>query len=350
MGTLAERVKPKVVSLVKSQSNGRDLQSPRFLITDSVDLQLIRRIDPSPKLITSAATGMKLTLIPAGTFTMGSQLTPKELAAKFAKWDATESDFEDERPPHPVKISQPFYLGQHEVTVGQFRKFVTDDGYQTEAEADGKGGFGFDETKGNFVQDPKYTWKNPGFAQTDEHPVVNVSWNDTQKFCAWLSRQEGKTYRLPTEAEWEYACKAGTNTLWSHGDDPEGVARVGNTADATAKEKINFKNAISARDGYVFTAPVGKFPANAFGLYDMHGNVFEWCDDVYDAKLYLKRSGTIPTPDPRVASGSEYRVLRGGSWGNYAGSTRTALRSRYAPDSRVSNFGFRVVCLGVMTP
>ena len=110
-------------------------------------------------------------------------------------------------------------------------------GYQTEAEKDGKGAWGPDES-GKFVMDRKYTWRSPGFEQTDDHPVVNVSWNDAKAFCRWLSKKERRTYRLPTEAEWEYACRAGTKTAYSFGDDPEGLAKVGNLADATARESI----------------------------------------------------------------------------------------------------------------
>ena len=323
-----------------------DIQRPKLkgnLAVEVLDYE-VAVVSPSRPLdgdtTLTNTLGMKLVSIPAGEFEMGSRLTTKELAAKFSQWDAKESYFEGERPPHRVKLTSDFYLGQHEVTVGQFRKFVADDGYQTEAESDGKGGYGFDEAEGSFAQDAKYTWKNPGFTQTDAHPVVNVSWNDAQKFCAWLSQKEGKPYRLPTEAEWEYACKAGTNTLWSNGDDPEGTAKIGNAADGTLKAKISSLKAISARDGYVFTAPVGQFPANAFGLFDMHGNAFEWCEDVYDAKLYGQRTGT--TTDPRQTSGSELRVLRGGSWDVVPLYTRSADRSWDSPDDRNSRIGFRL--------
>ena len=125
--------------------------------------------------------------------------------------------------------------------------------------------------------------------------MVNVSWNDAVAFCKWLSKKEGKTYRLPTEAEWEYACRAGTTTRYYSGDDPETLAKVGNVADAALKAKFpDWKYTIKANDGYVFTAPVGKFKPNAFGLYDMHGNAWQWCADWYGADYYA----TSPLDDP----------------------------------------------------
>ena len=218
--------------------------------------------EPS-KLITNSI-GMKLTLIPAGTFLMGSP-------------DSDKNAHDDEKPQHRVRITRPFYLGVYEVTRGQFRRFVDDSGYQTEAEKDGKGGCGWNEDAKKFEQNPRYTWLNPGFEQTDLHPVVNVSWNDAVAFAEWLGRKEGRTYRLPTEAEWEYACRAGTTTLYFPGDDAEALAEVGNVADATAREKYpDWTYAIAVRDGFVYTAPVGRYRLNAWGLHDMHGNVWEW--------------------------------------------------------------------------
>ena len=310
--------------------------------------------------ITSAATGIKLKLIPQGEFEMGSSLSKPELIRKFAKWGGGKK-IDGEHPMHRVQHSRPFYLGQYEVTVGQFRKFVNDSGYQTEAESDGQGGYGWDESIYEFPQDPKYSWKNTGFPQTDDHPVVNVSWNDAKKFCEWLSRKDGQQYSLPTEAQWEYACKGGTKTLWSNGNDPERLAAIGNVGDGTLKAKFPFSftihlntidantidantidaNTIDAKDGYVFTAPVGKFAANPFGLHDMHGNVFEWCEDVYDEALYAQRSGV--TVDPKQSSGSQYRVLRGGSWCYGPRSTRSAARIfRSTPDYRYVHIGFRI--------
>ena len=163
-----------------------------------------------------------------------------------------------------MRITKPFYLGTYHVTRGQFRQFVKDTGYKTDAEKGRQAGglWAGTLTRRSIGFNEKYSWRNAGFEQTDEHPVVNVSWNDAVAFCKWLSRKEGKTYRLPTEAEWEYACRAGTTTRYYSGDDPETLAKVGNVADATVKAKFpDWKCTIKASDGYVFTAPVGQVQA-----------------------------------------------------------------------------------------
>ncbi len=184
-----------------------------------------------------------------------------------------------------------------------------------------------------------HNWQNAGFEQTDDHPVVNVSWNDAQAFITWLTRKEGKTYRLPTEAEWEYACRAGTKTKYFCGDDPEGLSTVGNVADGTAKDKYPFWNLdVAARDGYLYTAPVGRFTPNAWGLFDMHGNVCEWCSDGY-AKDFYKQS---PVDDPPGALEAIFRVRRGGGWDDFGRSARSAYRLGYAHYVRLHDLGFRV--------
>ncbi len=281
---------------------------------------------------------MKMVLIPAGEFMMGSSESAEELAKAFAAWNATPESFKAEYPAHRVRITKPFYLGAHEVTVGQFRKFVDDSGYKTDAEKDGKGGSGYKNGKPD-GQKPEYHWRNAGFEQTDEHPVVNVSWNDAVAFCEWLSRKEGKTYRLPTEAEWEYACRAGSTTRYWCGDDPETLMYVGNVADAAAKAKFpEWKWTIQNSDGYVFTAPVGRFRANAFGLYDMHGNALEWCADWYGEDYY----GKSPADDPTGPTTGAQRVFRGGCLRNTAGDCRSAARNVIHPRFRDYFLGFRL--------
>jgi formylglycine-generating enzyme len=253
--------------------------------------------------------GMRLRLIPGGEFMMGSIESAKSLAEAFEKFKATPEMFSDQFPQHRVRITKPYYLGAHEVTVRQFWEFVKATGYKTEAERNGKGGWGYSGNKEKpFKQDPRFSWRNLGYPQSGNHPVVNVSWNDAVAFCAWLSRKEGHTYRLPTEAEWEYACRAGTQTRYCNGDDPEKLAEVGNVADAAIKEALG-DTTISARDGYVFAAPVGQFRPNAWGLYDMHGNVAEWCTDWYVADYYV----SSPLADPSRRTNGTKHVSRGGS-------------------------------------
>ena len=159
--------------------------------------------------------------------------------------------------------------------------------------------------------------------------MVNVNWNDAMAFCQWLSLKEGKTYRLPTEAEWEYACRAGTTTRYSSGDDPETLAKAGNVADAAAKAKFPaLFRTIKASDGYVFTAPVGSFRPNAFGLYDMHGNAWQWCADWYGDNYYA----VSPVDDPTGAEAKYYCVLRGGAWDFGPLHSRSASRIQGSPD------------------
>jgi formylglycine-generating enzyme required for sulfatase activity len=144
---------------------------------------------------------------------------------------------------------------------------------------------------------------------------------------------------LPTEAEWEYACRAGTTTRYYSGDDPETLAKVGNVADAAAKAQFpDWKYTIKANDGYVFTAPVGKFKPNAFGLYDMHGNAWQWCADWYGAEHYA----ASPVDDPTGPASGNVRVLRGGSWSDWPDFSRSAIRYWDYPDFRLDFTGFRV--------
>jgi formylglycine-generating enzyme required for sulfatase activity len=287
---------------------------------------------------------MELVLIPAGEFKMGSGESAEATAAFFRKTygeDLLAADFfKDEHPQHHVRITKPFYLGTYHVTRGQFRQFVADTGYKTGAEkGERPGAIFWDPDKKAFGFNEKYSWRNAGFEQSDEHPVVNVSWNDAVAFCQWLSKKESKTYRLPTEAEWEYACRAGTTTRYSSGDDPETLAKVGNVADATAKAEFpDWKYTIKASDGYVFTSPVGKFKPNAFGLYDMHGNAWQWCADWYGAEYYA----ASPVDDPTGPASGDDRVLRGGSWNVRPCNSRSAFRTRFAPGGRDLFTGFRV--------
>ena len=277
--------------------------------------------------------GMKLKLIKPGKFLMGS---PKE----------EEGREENEGPQHEVEITKAFYMGACPVTRGQFAAFVKDDGYQTEAEKDGKGGFGLNLATAKWEQKLEYTWRHPGFTQGDDHPVVEVSWNDATAFCAWLSGKEGKTYELATEAEWEYACRAGTTTRFWCGDADDSLQGNANIADASLREKCAAAFWAAAwGDGYAFTSPVGKFKPNPWGLYDMGGNVWQWCADGYGPyqKGYIE--------DPNNKDSVDSRVLRGGSWRGDPRNSRSANRYGDDPAYRSGGGGFRVVVrLPAMTP
>ena len=291
---------------------------------------------------------MKLVLIPSGEFVMGSRESAAAVTKAFMPYNPKPKHLEAfacEQPLHRVRITRPFYLGAYHVTRGQFREFIRDTDYETDAEKPGKaGGEGADPVSGSFSRKVEYTWRNVGFEQTDEHPVVNVSWNDATAFCKWLSRKEGKTYRLPSEAEWEYACRGGTTTRYWCGDDPEKLVEVANVADAAFAEKFpkvqfpDWNHTVATRDGYAFTAPVGKFKPNPFGLYDLHGNAWEWCADWFRSDYYAVSPRDDPTGPPSGAS----RVARGGCWRDGPWDARSASRHKQQAEFQMLCMGFRI--------
>lgn len=297
--------------------------------------------DVQVELKLDANVSLKLTLIPAGKFLMGSpieeQIRTRKEATAAGDW------LKDEGPQHEVTISRPFFMGAFHVTKGQFAKFVADSGYKTDAENGGKA-WGWDGPKFGMVTG--ISWRKTGFDQTDDHPVVNVTHNDAIAFCNWLSRKINKKVTLPTEAQWEYACRAGTSTAYQWGDDPNGGKGWFNTRDqATNRQIPQWKGYSDWDDGYAFTSPVGKFKPNAFNLYDMHGNAWQWCADWYDDKYYENTANV----DPQGPESGEKRVLRGGSWSFGSSICRSASRGR-KPPSWWWNFigfdlGFRVVVL-----
>ncbi len=285
--------------------------------------------------------GMKLVLIPSGSFLMGSPESAEQISKSFPAYNRKPEEFADEFPRHEVRISRPFFLGKYEVTVGQFRKFVEEAHYKTEAEADGTGGWGFNVEKGTCEgRRKKYNWQNTGFPQTDDHPVLNVTWNDAIAFCNWLGKKEQKSYRLPTEAEWEYAARAGTTTRYSFGDDPVKLLTMAQVTDdrgfKTHPAVQNLPIPKNAKNA--FTVPVGSFPPNAFGLHDMLGNAWEWCNDWYAEDYYAKS----PVNDPQGPTTGNQHVRRGGAWNSFPLWPRCSFRNWNTPQSRCVNLGFRV--------
>jgi formylglycine-generating enzyme required for sulfatase activity len=315
--------------------------------------EVIVPADLTPAKVTTNSIGMKLVTIPAGEFQMGSD-EPLADALKFysytdPKWLTRE------HPQHRVRITRPFDMGQHEVTLGQFQAFVKDARYRTDIERAGKPAWGFDPS-GKLVEATSFRPDSPGWAIGPDHPVVFVSWNDAVAFTEWLSRKENRVYRLPTEAEWEYACRAGSSSRYHFGNDPEDLVLYGNVADQDRRDGQDVtiegydKNGnktdsklpypfLSRRDGYKWTAPVGRFRPNEFGLHDMHGNAWEWTADRYDGRYYE----ASPVDDPRGPSSGTYRVLRGGGFNNTPVAQRCAYRVEAEQSGSQYGVGFRVV-------
>jgi formylglycine-generating enzyme required for sulfatase activity len=229
----------------------------------------------------------------------------------------------DEKPVHSVTVSS-FYIGKFEVTIAQFHQFINETAYKTDADKDG-GSYMWTGEK--WEKRSGVNWKcdaegNIRPQSEYNHPVIHVSWNDATEYCTWLSRKTGKNYRLPTEAEWEYAAMGGNQ---SRGYTYSG----GNNLDEVAWYDGN-----SGRK----THPVGQKRPNELGLYDMSGNVWEWCKDWYEGDFYK----TSPAIEPKGPSTGFYRVIRGGYWRSNARHCRASFRDYY-PDSRRNYLGFRLV-------
>jgi sulfatase modifying factor 1 len=281
------------------------------------------------------ATGMRYSLILPGEFMMGSAESPQELKRVFPEGDLEE--FQEEWPRHRVVITKPFYMAVYPTTVAQFRTFTREKGYATEGERDGKGGRRV-YPHGSWYQGPEWTWHNPGFSQGPDHPVTQVSRNDAAEFLKWHRERTGWESGFPSEAEWEYACRAGTTTRHYAGDDLESLAKIANVADASAQKAWQARYSIQADDGYAYTSPVGRFAPNAWGLYDCLGNVWEWCHDRFDENYYR----SSPTEDPQGPASGQYFVLRAGSWAAAPWHCRSECRSHGDAWYRSCDVGFRL--------
>jgi formylglycine-generating enzyme required for sulfatase activity len=269
----------------------------------------------------------RMVVIPAGNFTMGSPASEAERGL-------------DEGPQRQVSIAQPFALGRSEVTVGEFRRFAEESGYKTEAErAQGCSGFIYADpaTAGNPA--PALTsWRGPGLAQAESHPVLCVSWNDARAYAQWLAKKTGKRYRLPSEAEWEFAARAGSVTARYWGDDPVQACRFANVADQSRFQTMGFGQKHECTDGHYFTAPAGGYAPNRFGLYDMLGNAWEWTEDCWNAGY----AGAPADGSAWLAGDCAQRVCRGGSWSTVPRFARSAARYRNNADHRDNLTGFRL--------
>jgi formylglycine-generating enzyme required for sulfatase activity len=312
---------------------------------------------------------MEFVRVPSGEFVRGFETSDgRDRRFDIAHQFSNKQNLQNETPAHRVAVTKPFEIGVTEVTVGQFRAFVTATNYKTDAERNG-GALGCFPAEKNYVdrfhKSPEVTWKSPGFPQSDDHPVVAISWNDAQKFCEWLSKVEKAQYRLPSEAEWEFACRAGRKTWYSWGEDPNDAYEHANVADGTLEaaqpKTTQFQRAIrlgaDQGDGAVFTAKAASYKSNSWGLYDMHGNVWEWCQDRWSADLYERYFDGIPRQkrsevvvrDPLFLDKADqhqygdWRIMRGGAWTCAPAAVRCSIRTfAEAGDSTVYT-GFRVV-------
>lgn len=265
---------------------------------------------------------MKFVLAPPGEFMMGSSVEEIELLLADDLTKLLKDRLPYEKPRHRVNVNKPFLVSKYEVTRGNFRAFVEATNYKTLAEVDGRGGA--HGMNGPFVSSTDYLWNTEyGLQQTDAHPVVQVSWVDAVAYCDWISSVHGVKCRLLSEEEWEYTCRAGTETRWSTGDNPERLTKA-------AWLKSNGMNK---------THPVGELLPNAWGLHDMHGNVFEWCADTYRQDAYTQTT----QPEAREPhNGDRKKVLRGGSFKNSTVQLRSAYRGGSPAGERQWLFGFRV--------
>lgn len=271
----------------------------------------------------SEVLGLEFVAVPGGCFMMG---------------DSVGDGYPDEQPVHEVCLT-PFRMAKYPVSVSQFRLFVEDTGYRTDAE---KGGGCFSAgTHGQWAWHFLGNWRNPGFEQTGRHPAVCLSWDDAFAFAGWLSRREGKTFRLPTEAEWEYAARAGTNGRNYWGNEKDTACRYANVSDLTVKNLFPAKEVHNCADGYIYTAPVGSYLPNGFGLYDMMGNVWQWTGDWYQENYYRDS----PKNDPQGPSSGRRHVPRGGSWRSRPEYVRASMRV-HPPAGQTAGVSFRLVSPG----
>lgn len=262
----------------------------------------------------------EMVFIRGGSFLMGS---PED-----------EKGRDDDERQHRVKVDD-FYMGKYEVTVGEFKRFVSATGYKTDAEMKGDC---YALKDGELGDQPGYSWRRLDFSQSDNHPVACVSWNDAQAYTVWLSQKTGKHYRLPTEAEWEYAARGGSQHAHHWGDSPNQACSYANVVDQSVKIKIPSWSWTlhDCNDGYVYTAPVGHYQANGLGLKDILGNVWEWTCSNYD-----KDYGSSEQRCVDIGRSGD-RVYRGGSWLYGPRYVRSSHRYRNDPSYRFNDVGFRL--------
>jgi formylglycine-generating enzyme required for sulfatase activity len=327
-------------NLSRSDLRGADLSGARGLdramFADVIEDATTRwpdRHTPLPgTVLQEAREAPEMVLIPPGRFVMGTpdaEDARERVPEEHAKWS---------KPQHEVIIRDGFWLAKYLVTRGEFAAFVADTGHDMSG-----GATNLVETERNWQHSDEFGWRNTGFEQTDHHPVVCVSHQDAEAYAAWLSRRTSRHYRLPSEAEWEYAARAGTGTARFWGDERNGARQYANVADRSLAKRTKVKAArerfLRWDDGYPFTSPVGSFHPNGFGLYDVLGNVWEWAaDHWHDDYADAPKDGLAWMTDRNDSR----RVLRGGSWYDPPRYVRAGVRIRDKADLRYDYVGFRL--------
>jgi formylglycine-generating enzyme required for sulfatase activity len=257
-----------------------------------------------------------MVVLPAGRFKQGSA--------------NTVGSSPSERPPHEVVIDYSLAISQNDVTVGDFHEFIA---------ATNRDMRGCDIYDGAWHREPAAGWRSPGFPQNALHPVTCVSWNDAAAYARWLSSKTAHRYRLPSASEWEYASRTGAEAVRSWDSSGSDACANADVADQSAARRYPGWSVFTCDDGYVYTAPVGSFKANTFGLNDMLGNVFQWTQDCWHDDYV----GAPTDGSARSDGDCAEHELRGGSWFSSPAYVRASYRNRFAPDYRTSSVGFRLV-------
>jgi formylglycine-generating enzyme required for sulfatase activity len=280
----------------------------------------------------------ELVRVPAGEFTMGAEFAESKRLGLPDYWATRE------QPRHAVRVAKAFALGRYEVTRAEFARFARDTGY---GPPDGCWQFIGSE----WVLDPKRSWRDAGIGQSDDHPVTCINWHDARAYVDWLSRRTGQPYRLPSEAEWEYSARAGTQTAYWFGDDASRICAYVNLGDLDTRDRFGWdKTQIKydvledwkgepCRDGFPTSAPVTSTAANAFGVHGLLGNANEWTADCWNDT----HAGAPATAEARLLGADcGQRVMKGQGWTAIAASVRPAFRLKMVATDRRFTFGFRV--------
>jgi formylglycine-generating enzyme required for sulfatase activity len=266
-----------------------------------------------------------MVVIPGGRFSMGSP-------------EGSVDRYPNEGPVHEVAIASPFAVGKYPVTYTQFAAFVADTGYDAETEC-----WTFEDGEG--AVRPGRSWRNPGFSTGGNEPVLCLSWDDAKAFVNWIAQKTGKSYRLLSEAEWEYAARGSTSpvpyTRYFFGDNERDLCLYGNTMDHIAKISIKANPNWpfgACSDGYAFAAPVGSFKPNGFGLYDMVGNAWQYTEDCYHDTY----DGAPSDGSARTTGDCEARTGRGGGWSVFPKNVHVTMRGHSLHDKRFTASGLRL--------